>query len=795
MKPVHGVLGSAVFALHAAVASAQPTTELAQVERDLDTAVAEIQRIESAPSEVPELFSIADRDERATWGAIYHLNKEYARASLALYGAVQPRPGENVAAFEATQQYAESLYFLADALYELGNIGASRVYFERLLALRGHEFHDEAILRLMAIASSHGRFDDVDRYYTDYLAVAGTSAPGQVRYLRAKSLFQAKRDDDALAELARIPTGEAFDLRARYLRVAMLTRQDKLNDALLVVDDLLKLKPVAVADREVKEVAILARARLLYELDRLTESIDAYQDIEFGSKHLITMLYEVTLTYVRRGQIALHGTKTDGLTDAARRANAKVEYKKALRQLEDLRALDPNGLRSADIELLAGSLKLQLLEFDGAEQTFGDVVSRYRAADGELATLAADLSVRELVLKDILALEADENAPLSSPLPAIAARRAAQNKDVARSLAVFKDLRRSRAEVDEAQATMQLLDDMLSPSNPSRTESFAVLQSAVGRSVSLANTVASLRTRTIAVERAIARPSPEASARLKTLAAERGDIEKRIGTLPTTSDEVAARKTRFKDRLDGADRAIHELELVNDRLRAGLAASEWLVQRELADAPATREAARAKVRQLATDVAGNQAQIDSVKASVARLRREVQTAGGRGSGEESLRAQLEQTLASEREVLAMSRDPSQAALTARVDALNATIDSVASRNRAFRDSLDGAVEGRLVGARAAISQEREALARDREALDALDQKAASLRDQATGVALDRVRRDISRIVLRADVGTIDTAFARKQAQTEQIGAFERARAAELTDLTQAYADLTRDDLP
>ena len=84
--------------------------------------------------------------------------------------------------------------------------------------LRGHEFHDEAILRLMAIASSHGRFDDVDRYYTDYLAVAGTSAPGQVRYLRAKSLFQAKRDDDALAELARIPTGEAFDLLDAAIR-------------------------------------------------------------------------------------------------------------------------------------------------------------------------------------------------------------------------------------------------------------------------------------------------------------------------------------------------------------------------------------------------------------------------------------------------------------------------------------------------------------------------------------------------------------------------------------------------
>ena len=795
MKAIHGVLGGAVFALHATFAVAQPSTELAQVERDVATAVAEIQRIESTHTEVPELFSIADRDERATWGAIYHLNKEYARASLALYGAVQARPGEDVARFEASPEYAESLYFLADALYELGNIGAARVYFERLLALRAHDYHDEAILRLMAISARHANFDDVDRYYAQYLAVAGASVPGQVRYLRAKSLFQGGRDEMALQELAFIPNGEAFDLRARYLRGAILTRQNKLNDALVVFDDLLKQKAVAAADKEVKEVAVLGRARLLYELDRLTDSIDAYQDIEFGSRHLTTMLYEVTLTYVRRGQIALHGTDTDGLSDKARRDNAKVEYKKALRQLDDLRALDPNGLRSADIDLLAGSLKLQLLEFDGAEALFGEVVSRYRAADAELATLAADLSVRDLVLQDILALELDENAPLSSPLPAIAARRAAQNRDVARSLAVFKDLRRSRAEIDEAEALMQQLDDMLSTSNPSRTEMFAALQSAVGRSVSLANTVVSLRTRAIAVERTLTRPSPEAAARLQTLAAQRGDLEARIQTLPTTFEEVAARKARFAARLDGADRALHELELVNSRLRAGLAASEWLLQRELQTDPVARDAAKAKVRLLAEEVTTNQVQIDGIKASIARLRREVQTVGGRGSGEEQLRVQLDATLAEERAVLVASRDPAQAALAGRLDNINASLESIAVRNRAFRDGLDATVETRLVGARAAIAEERTALARDREALNALDQQAAGLRDAATGVALDRVRRDIAHIVLRADVGTIDTAFARKQSETEQIGALERARAAELTDLTQAYADLTRDDLP
>jgi hypothetical protein len=70
-----------------------------------------------------------------------------------------------------------------------------------------------------------------------------------------------------------------------------------------------------------------------------------------------------------------------------------------------------------------------------------------------------------------------------------------------------------------------------------------------------------------------------------------------------------------------------------------------------------------------------------------------------------------------------------------------------------------------------------------------------VRAPATEIALERVRYDLSRIVLRADVGIVDTSFARKQEQTEKIGQLQRARAAELTDLTQAYADLTKDEAP
>ena len=121
------VVGGGVWIVCASVlcssaASAQPATEVAQLERDATSAGAEMERIETQYREVPDLFAVGDRDDRAIWGSIYHLNKEYARASLALYGAVEPRDGESPRVVEATATYAESLFFLADSLYELGNV-------------------------------------------------------------------------------------------------------------------------------------------------------------------------------------------------------------------------------------------------------------------------------------------------------------------------------------------------------------------------------------------------------------------------------------------------------------------------------------------------------------------------------------------------------------------------------------------------------------------------------------------------------------------------------------------------
>jgi tetratricopeptide (TPR) repeat protein len=783
-----------MMVLGGASAAAQPAVEAERLERELSTVEAELDRVESANRVVPELFSVGDRDERATWGAIYHLNREYARASMALFGAVEPKPGEDVTKLEGTAEYAESLFFLADSLNELGNVGAARVYFERLLRLKGHSFYDDAIIRLMAIASNDGRFDDVDRYYSEYLSVAGTRVPGQVRYLRARSLFRAGRDESALQELGQIPTGEAFDLRARYLRTAILTGQAKLSDALGVVDDALKQEAVAPVDGDVLEYMQLARARLLYELDRLDESIDAYQEIGLDSRHLSSMLYEVSLTYVRRGQLALRPVEGDGMSDASRREKAGVEYRKALRQLDDLRSLDPNGERTVDIDLLAGSLVLQLRAFDDAEARFADVVARYKAADRELVRLANDETVREQILRDILALEQDPRAALESPLPAVAARRTARNADVARSLQVFKELKKTRAEVEEAEQLLEQLEAMLASTNRSRAEVFGALQPALGSSQSIANATAGVLARSLVLERKLARPSEQQQEQLKVLAAERTEVERRLQSLPQTADAVAERRRKHREGIQTIERSLHELELVNARLRSGAVATAWLAERELT-APGQREVARVEARQLAGEAAANDIRIEELTRAAEALRKTVMTAGGRGSGDEALRIRWQGLADAEHALLREARDPSLTAMFGRLDGIHERVSSLSRRNEAFRDRLDAAVDERVTGALVIIAAEREALNGYRAALDGVDSHAAELRSAATGVALERVRRDVAHIVLRGDVGIIDTAFARKQTETDQINGLQRARALELTDLTQAYADLTRDELP
>ncbi len=785
------------LALGANAAHGQGTagTDLTRVERDLVVASAELGRNEDQYRAVPDLFTSNDRGERVTWGEIYYLTKEYQRASMLLFGAVEPRESD-ATPVEQRPDYGDALYYLADSLFLLGNRAAAQGYFEKLLALRGHGHHEQAILRLMEMGDELKRWDDVDRYFQRYLEIVGDNVPGQVRYLRGKSLFLAGKDAPAVEQLRQVPATDAWALRSRYLIGAAYLRADRMTDAQAMFEQVAFAKPIAKIDKQVKAMGHLARGRLYYESDRLQESIDAYQSIDYDSPLIATMLYELTWTYVRRGQLAMRGSKDDNLTELMRRERAKVEYEQALRRLAELQALEPDSGRAAEIEILTGNLRLQRNEFTEAEGIFGDVLERHRVADEQLRALMADRSTRERLLADILTMSSG-GLTVDSHLPPIAARRASQNEEVAKALKVFKDIQGSRDDITATSRLLEELEQQLSPDNPARTELFKPLQGGVTRSLSLQTTLLQLKSDAIGAERALARPAPEVAARLSELRARRADLERRVAALPRTQDAISARRQRLTDHLEAVDRAAHLVDLEVHQRRAELVAIDFTLARDASGGSAELRAELRKnqVRAARDQVEELERRAAELAGKVAAVRRQIATAGGQGTGEDALRHLWAASFDEERQLLAQARDPAQATTYARVDAAVAQADDLLRRNTEFRARLDRIVDERLAGARALLAAEKEALVTYVTALGDVDTRAAAVRDTATAIALDKVSVDLKRIILRADVGVIDTSFARKQAETEKIAQLQHSKAAELTDLTQAFADLTKDEAP
>jgi tetratricopeptide (TPR) repeat protein len=770
-------------------------TDLLRIEKAVAVAEGELRRIEDQHRTVPDLFTVDDRSERMTWGEIYYLTKEYQRATMLLFGAVEPRDTDREPA-ERRPGYADGIYHLADSLFLLGNFSAAQSYFEELLKLRGHRHHEQATLRLMEMGDAQRRFEDVDRYYADYLKEAPRDIPGKVRYLRGKSLFLAKRDRAAIDELSKVPASDAFSLRARYLIGAALVRAGKTDEALTMFTTVAFAKAIAAEDKSVKEQGHLARGRLLYEVDRLAESIDAYAEIGYDSPLLTTMLYEVTWTYVRRGQLAVRGRKGDQLTELARHELAKREYEKALDQLEELRALQPASERSAEIDILAGNLRLQRNELEKAEEVFEDVLKDYRNTEAQLEALMAEHSAHERLLADVLAISGG-GLTVDSKLPPLAAQRVARNEEVAKVLQVFKDIQKSRDDVASTMKLLEELEEQLSPDNPTRTELFLPLQAAVDGSASLDNTLLGIKQQAIAIERKTARPRPQMAQRMESLRLERDALEAKVALLPRSPAAMAARKKGMFDRLSRIDNALHQAELEVRHRRAELTAIDFMHARDpSAGASALRVGLREnQLREARAGIETIERIANELRGRVVVIKKGIATAGGRGSSEDALRTAYARSVAEERAVLASVRDPVNAQVDRRVDRALEKVDELTARNAAFRSRLDGIVQDRLLGARALLRAEREALASYLGALDDIDKRAASVRDTATVIALEKVRKELNRIVLRADVGILDTSFARKQAETNKIGQLQRARAAELTGLTQAYADLTRDEAP
>ncbi|MBK8012226.1 MAG: tetratricopeptide repeat protein [Deltaproteobacteria bacterium] len=718
-------------------------------------------------------------DRRLREGEIQFLLKDYLRASIVFLDVVEDEQNRS------HPRYDECVYYLAESLRRSKNYTGARRYFEEILPrVRGDRLKD-VVLGLLEIAGAVNDYRDVDRYIAR-LRDAGTLSRPDVDYIYGKMIFRGAGDDLAKTQRAlevfqRIPPGTSISGPASYYAGVALVKLGRFEEAIRTFKTTLERATKDAA--ELHDLALLSLGRLYQEIGDIPNSAAAYQGIGHASPYFPEMLYEVAWAHVH-----------DGNRAPSIEAQRKI-FEKALRALELLMATSPTSRLYPEARLLQGNLQIRLGASETAYETFQAIIDRYGGAQGKLDELLkrggdARAFFDQLVAKDLETVGRNETI-----LPPVAVSWALEEAGMEQAVAVRKDLDDSEAFMQEARDLVATLQETLA--GEGRYSMFPGLSGARSKALSIENRMATFGQRLLTLERRIVWPyiRPESRASIDAKHQRLKVVEGQVESLPQTTEAIEGVKTNIQDRYRTLElKAFREGYRVRS-LRAQIVAVEiWLGRHRAELTDEQLELMQSRMTRAREEVLALEDALATLQADV---RRSMAAATGDGGLDASrrLRATFDAALQGELVELKAHRTqvpPGLQPALLRIDQHRDTMAALRRELGALNQVLDQNVEQR-------VDEVRDALAREAAHLEGYAEEhrmLASVTDRLLGPVaartLDTVGREFRDLVRKADVGIIDVAWARKQAETEKVNSLIKEQNEKTVELESEFSDVLKD---
>lgn len=694
-------------------------------------------------------------ESRLNDGQSLMLLKDYVRAAIIFYDLVEDKRNRD------HPGYADALYSLGEALFFNRNYIDARKYFTRMLDdRRGRPYRKLALVRLMQIAIRTREFDRVDQAHSR-LGRGGVKTSPEAEYLWGKTLFLRNRLQEAAKTFSGLQPGEPFYFQARYYLGVVFIRQERLEDALNLYSALVKQPAGRDKDQSVIELAHLARGRILHDLGRESEALDAYQAIEHTSAHFDEALFEICWTYIRRAE------------RAEQPEERRTWLQEALRTIEILEVSTPDSTLVPRANLLKGHIYEKMERFDDAAQSFMQVSHAYSTVKQELDKLIArhDDPVRyfnEVVGKNL------DTFDLSSYLPPLAVKWMSRHDDMAAALGVMKDIETGRRFVKEARALLDNLNELLR--NEDRINLFPALREGARRIFEVENARVILERNLAHLEERIVQEFLTVEERKLVAAArkEREQLEKQMGKLPTTKKQFDDREIRIRRKIEGLEREVYESGIALMGMKAQLSAMDEWIRKNEAKLAGREEA----IRDFREELRRGWATANQLQAELDQLSNLLGTEKARAgmdretiTEEQQLREQYSQALMKERDLSERIHGrlgSTGSALISQINGLRLRADRLRKEIKGIRRNLDEKVVEEAEKLGGEVRAEEQKLLVFEEALARLEKESENLAGEVAYRTLEEVRQKFYRLVLDADVGILDVAWSRKQIKTDNI---------------------------
>lgn len=775
--------GVAIAALAAGLASvargASPSTselaaEVEEFARQVELARNNIDLVEKQYTLRDEPSDEAARLQRFSSAEIQYLLGDHAAASVLFYDLVASKE------FQASPRYADALFYLADSLYQQKNDLGARLYLRQLLSLRGAHYK-EALARYLEIAGRLNEFAGIDEYINQARGLSGGQLPPELTYVYGKWLFgredlpvaeRVRRSQAVFATLADDPSGPFREQAAYFIGVGSVRLSDwpKAIEHFTRVSELAASAPKDSRARQVGELAELSLGRVYFETGAYDEAVDHYARIPQLSENFPDALYEVAWAYVRKG-----------------------ELERAKNATEVLLMVAENSVLAPEAKILQGTLLQKLSRYEEAIDTYNQVINTYAPVRDEIDAL---LSVSQDPVKyfDELLARNEKSLDVTKLLPPTALKWASTRREVADAMEITSALDLSRKGIEDSRA---IADRILQSLEERGLESFPILQEGYTR----ADAVDTSLTRTeegltrVELTLAGARLPPEQRSQLADLQRRAAALKGRMDTLPTTTEQLIARRDRIQGEIDALDRQAFQLGIEVQSQAAQLVAIRKYLDDTRTQRRDTAEDEKAFLEKVAFEqraLEGLQAELDTLRGRLLDERTNADKAIG---GEGRIRQEYTTLLEQQQELVGAVRgglgaDAQKVLL--RTDVVRA--DAMAVRERVTRSKaiLRERVARRADRLREQVMTEQRTIDDSTRDVERVTQDTRNLVGRIAFDSFKRVRQSFYDLVLKADVGVVDVSFQRKQDKTSQIQRLAAQKERELKGLDEEFREVLKD---
>jgi tetratricopeptide (TPR) repeat protein len=754
------------------VSTAELQGQVEEVARQIEVARNNIELVEKQYTLREETSDDAARLQRFSDGEIQYLLTDYATAAVLFYDLVANKD------FQKSPRYPDALFYLADSLYQQKNYLGARLYLRQLLQLRaGH--YKEALARYLEIAGRLNEFTGIDDYINQARGLSGGALPPELTYVYAKWMF--RRQDLSVEErvarsrpifqtLAGDLSGP-FHVQAQYFIGVGYVRLKQWDQAIAEFSAVSQATARDDKERTVKELADLSMGRVYFEVGKYDEAIDRYARIGQASESFPDSLYEIAWSYVRKG-----------------------EMERAKNATEVLLLVAEDSVLAPEAKILQGTLLQKLQKYDDAIDTYNQVINAYAPVRDEIDAL---LSVNKDPVQyfDELLARNEKSLDVTKLLPPVALKWASTRQEVAEAVEITSALDASRRGIEESRA---IADRILRSLDERGVESFPVLQEGYTRADAVDTALTRAEATLTRIEEFLVDDlmNGEQKRQLGELKQKQIELKKRIETLPTTTEQVRARKDRIQATIDALDKTAFQLGIDIQSQAAQLTAIRKFVDDTRAqrkDRPEDEKAFLEKVTFEQRALEGMQTQLDELRAQLLAERNNADKAVG---GEGLLKQEYAQILDQERLLLAQARQGLAAdaqKVLLRADVVRADANAVRERVSRSKTIVRDRVAQKAQKLREQVLLEQQLLEGYRTETAAVTGETRNLVGRIAFDSFKRVRQSFYDLVLKADVGVVDVSFQRKQDKTSQIQKLASQKDRELKQLDEEFKEVLKED--